>query len=132
MALRGLWQLKRLLVSFCDFSGSSKGARDFALKGQLEEFIKNNPQIRVHTAITRGQHPFVRGSYANTSEHTIGVKNQDSNGVLEAALSLRNATGRKTTLALGTRQVTRRPSIQGTWTPFTKVGDTPVQIKVEQ
>jgi hypothetical protein len=69
---------------------------------------------------------------ANMSEHTIGVKNQDSNGVLEAALSLRNATGRKTTLALGTRQVTRRPSIQGTWTPFTKVGDTPVQIKVEQ
>ncbi|GAQ84270.1 hypothetical protein KFL_001820240 [Klebsormidium nitens] len=132
MALRGVWQLKRLVISFCDFSGSSKGARDFALKGQLEEFIKANPQIRILTHINRGQHPYLKGTYANLSEHSVGVKNQDSKAILEAALTLRNATGRKTTLPLRNRQVTRTPSIQGTWTPFSKIRATTVRENIEQ
>ena len=29
MALRGVWQLKKLVVAYCDFSGSSRGTRFF-------------------------------------------------------------------------------------------------------
>jgi hypothetical protein len=35
MAVRGVWQLKKLVVCFCDHSGSSAGARSFSLSLSL-------------------------------------------------------------------------------------------------
>ncbi|KAL5563792.1 hypothetical protein UlMin_033539 [Ulmus minor] len=38
MALRGVWQLEKLIVNYCDWGGS-----------------KNNPQLEVVTEVIRGQ-----------------------------------------------------------------------------
>eukprot|EP00245_Coleochaete_scutata_P008965 TRINITY_DN2851_c0_g2_i1.p1 TRINITY_DN2851_c0_g2~~TRINITY_DN2851_c0_g2_i1.p1 ORF type:complete len:123 (+),score=24.26 TRINITY_DN2851_c0_g2_i1:123-491(+) len=115
MSFLGVHQLKRLVVSFCDHSGSSKGARDF-VKTFLPELRTANPQLEVEESLRRGLHPFLRGFYANGKTRTVDVKNKDAEEVLHYATALRNAAGHKV-IKLKSRHTTTQPSIQGMWTP---------------
>jgi large subunit ribosomal protein L43 len=65
MAVRGVWQLQKLIVCFCDHSGSSAGARDFVHR-LLPQFQKLNPQFELSTHLVRGHHPHLRGLYCTT------------------------------------------------------------------
>jgi len=47
MCSRGVFQLKKLSVYFCDFGGSSSGVRDFISSPSITQFLKANPQIEV-------------------------------------------------------------------------------------
>ncbi|KAJ8562583.1 hypothetical protein K7X08_031035 [Anisodus acutangulus] len=113
MALRGVWQLKKLVVSYCNWGGSSRGIRAF-MESELPAFKQKNPQLEVVTELNRGQHPFLKGLYKNKNERVVCVKNLSQDEVLEAATKLRNSLGRKV-VKLKTRHVTKQPSVQGTW-----------------
>ncbi|XP_060185429.1 large ribosomal subunit protein mL43-like isoform X1 [Lycium barbarum] len=113
MALRGVWQLKKLVVSYCNWGGSSRGIRAF-MESELPAFKEKNPQLEVVTELNRGQHPFLKGLYKNKNERVVCVKNLNQDEVLEAATKLRNSLGRKV-VKLKTRHVTKQPSVQGTW-----------------
>ncbi|WVZ25598.1 hypothetical protein V8G54_004142, partial [Vigna mungo] len=72
MALRGVWQLHKLIVSYCNWGGSSRGIRTLQLKSvagwafmesQLPIFKEKNPQLEVVTELIRGQHPHLKGFY---------------------------------------------------------------------
>eukprot|EP00475_Leptophrys_vorax_P042830 TRINITY_DN80710_c0_g1_i1.p1 TRINITY_DN80710_c0_g1~~TRINITY_DN80710_c0_g1_i1.p1 ORF type:complete len:131 (-),score=6.25 TRINITY_DN80710_c0_g1_i1:54-446(-) len=115
MAVRGVWQLQRLIVRHCDFGGSSRGAREF-VEALLPQLISENPQLTVDTVVKRGHHPLLQAQYANGRERVVGVKNEDAETIMVQALRLRNSTGRKV-VKLGKRQETNRPSIQGPWNP---------------
>lgn len=117
MATRGVWQLKRLVLKFCDISGSSRGAREF-METQLPAFQSANAQLEVEAVLNRGRHPNLHGFYRNGRDRVVDVKNQTAENILEAAARLRNSTGRKV-VKLRHRHVTQQPSIQGTWTPHT-------------
>ncbi|KAL6645608.1 hypothetical protein ACP70R_017216 [Stipagrostis hirtigluma subsp. patula] len=62
MALRGVWQLQKLVVNYCDWGGSSRGIRAF-MEAHLPAFKENNPQLEVVTELVRGQHPNLKGIY---------------------------------------------------------------------
>ncbi|KAM3329478.1 hypothetical protein ACQJBY_026502 [Aegilops geniculata] len=62
MALRGVWQLQKLVVNFCDWGGSSKGIRAF-MESHLPALKEKNPQLEVVTQLVRGQHPNLKGIY---------------------------------------------------------------------
>ncbi|KAF2597918.1 hypothetical protein F2Q68_00008953 [Brassica cretica] len=63
MALRGAWQLQKLVVSYCNWGGSSRGIRAF-MESELPALIEKNPQLEVATELSRGQHPYLKGIYS--------------------------------------------------------------------
>ncbi|KAK3148045.1 hypothetical protein QOZ80_3BG0289910 [Eleusine coracana subsp. coracana] len=119
MALRGVWQLQKLVVNYCDWGGSSRGIRTF-MEQHLPAFRENNPHLEVVTELVRGQHPNLKGIYKNHNERVVCVRNLPPEDILLQATRLRNSLGRKV-VKLRTRHVTKRPSVQGTWTTETKM-----------
>ncbi|KAL2249315.1 54S ribosomal protein L51, mitochondrial [Sesamum indicum] len=113
MSLRGVWQLQKLIVSFCNWGGSSRGIRAF-MESHLPAFREKNPQLEVVTELNRGYHPFLKGFYKNKNERVVCVKNMSPEDILQSATRLRNSQGRKV-VKLKTRHVTKHPSVQGTW-----------------
>eukprot|EP00246_Nothoceros_aenigmaticus_P015864 TRINITY_DN6864_c0_g1_i1.p1 TRINITY_DN6864_c0_g1~~TRINITY_DN6864_c0_g1_i1.p1 ORF type:complete len:131 (+),score=2.74 TRINITY_DN6864_c0_g1_i1:34-393(+) len=115
MALRGVWQLKKFVVKFCDFSGSSRGTRDF-IQTILPGFVSENPQLEATTELRRGRHPHIQATFANKNKRVVDLRNLNSEEVWVQASRLRNSTGRKV-VKLKTRHVTLKSGIQGTWSP---------------
>nr|GMC57279.1 54S ribosomal protein L51, mitochondrial-like [Ipomoea batatas] len=119
MALRGVWQLQKLVVSYCDWGGSSMGLRVF-MESHLPALKEVNPHLEVVTELNRGQHPFLKGLYKNKNERVVSVKNLAPDGILSQATRLRNSLGRKV-VKLRTIHVTKHPSVQGTWSTELKM-----------
>ncbi|KAI3425285.1 hypothetical protein D9Q98_009052 [Chlorella vulgaris] len=115
MARRGVWQLQKLLVHYCDFGGSSRGTRDF-VEHMLPHFRRDNPQLAIETVVQRGKHPGLLAEYLNTTTRHVDVKNEPAEEVLRQAVYLRSSLGRKASLQVKHRTRSLTPSIQGPWT----------------
>ena len=136
MATRGVFQLQKLTLFYCEHGGSSQAVRDFLASGRLIEWARERPHLNIKVKVRNGKHPFVKGEYLtspNDNIHQICIKsNQAKSPDIEAALDqLYNRSGRKATKF--TKPVyTDTPSIQGVWTPALNLHLTPqfpMQIK---
>jgi len=118
------WQLAKLRLYYCPFSGSSRGARDF-VENFLPVFQAQNPQLDVDTQLRRGQHPYWHAQYKNTLIRDVGVRNEDKEGILKHAHILRSCHGRPTSEKVRWRHIQNpeQRSVQGGWRPglFEKV-----------
>ena len=94
MSLRGVRQLKELVIRYSDYDGSSKGVREW-MRTNLVQFAKNNPDLAVTTELKRCVHPFVRGNYENGNTKTICIKNLQPENIEGYVNDLRNQIGRK-------------------------------------
>ena len=94
MSLRGVRQLKNILIRYSDYDGSSVGVREW-IRNDLIAFASSNPEIQIRTHLKRNKHPFLRGTYLNGNSKTIGVKNLDPDVIKSYVLDLRNQVGRK-------------------------------------
>ena len=63
----GVWQLQRVTLRFCNFGGSSAGAREFIAKGHLADFARRNPQVLLSAKALANRHPVFFGEYSEDS-----------------------------------------------------------------
>lgn len=147
-----MWQLRKLVLNYCEFSGSSRGVRcegvgvvfcrggshgamvggasvviikqsliaphRRAFVGEMwPEFVAKNPELDATAKLLPGRHPNLTAHFLNGTVRTVGLRNATPQEVLRQAGYLRSSTGRKTSLQVKQRQVSRNPSIQGRWTP---------------
>lgn len=94
MSLRGVRQLKELVIRYSDLDGSSRGVRSW-MQQNLVKFAAANPNMIISTDKKRSKHPCITGRYANGNTKVIGIKNLDEEGVERQILHLRNQIGRR-------------------------------------
>ncbi|KAK9793186.1 hypothetical protein WJX73_009362 [Symbiochloris irregularis] len=128
MSRRGAWQLERLVFSWCKFSGSSKGAREFQ-EAYFTKFQQDNPHLPIERLTEPGCHPRLKGYFRCGRVRQVGLRNSSPDEILRQANMLRNSVGRITSHQIKQRQVfpkVRGPdgellhtpqSVQGAWRP---------------
>lgn len=121
MSIRGVTQLRALRLVYCDHTGTSKGAVDFIASGRFDAF---RARVGAATAdvvaeIRRGGDPHVTATYANGQTKTVGLKNASAYDAEKQCEWLRSEKGKPGSAPMKKRHFTKRPSVQGQWTPFT-------------
>ena len=89
MCSRGIYQLERFRLHFCDFGKSSNGVRELLKSQELTQFLDKNPQIKLDLIVQRGKHPCVYGQYINGYEKSISLRNNDLNENMRVLVKLR-------------------------------------------
>mmetsp|Transcript_21823 Transcript_21823/g.34209 ORF Transcript_21823/g.34209 Transcript_21823/m.34209 type:complete len:125 (+) Transcript_21823:32-406(+) len=117
-ARTGFFTLRRLVIQYCDWGGSSRGARDF-LQTALPTLQQQFPHVNVEVVVKRNKHPTLIGNYHNGRYKTIGVKNVDADEIHDYAMYLIQQWGNKNVNHTGRRVKTNTQSISGVWTPYT-------------
>lgn len=123
MATRGVTQLQKLTLKYCEHGGSSRALREYLANGQLAAWAAEHGDTAIHVQVRNGHHPVVHAEYLTGGGstgvlHQISVKNYKRwQDVEEVCQLLANRSGRKIT-KITTPVLTDTPSIQGVWTPF--------------
>ncbi|CAM9638237.1 unnamed protein product, partial [Sphacelaria rigidula] len=91
MATRGVFQLSKLRIHYCDIGGSSRGARDF-IKQHVVKFANETPAAEIQTVMKRGRHPFLFGEYLDGTHKMITVKNLTPKEIEDYAMMLKNSS----------------------------------------
>ena len=112
MCSRGVWQLRSLMLQFCNHGGSSRGVRQFA-EQMLVPFATANPQIQIAVSNKSGRHPLVTGFYVNDPAKTLSLKGLSAKQVLQRIQTLRDS--RPVEVRKWHKQFRSSPSIQGEW-----------------
>mmetsp|Transcript_32005 Transcript_32005/g.69771 ORF Transcript_32005/g.69771 Transcript_32005/m.69771 type:complete len:132 (-) Transcript_32005:29-424(-) len=113
MSIRGVRQLKSLLVRYSDYDGSSRGVRDW-IRQDLIKLAQQNPELSIKAEVKRCAHPYLRGYYVNGNDKTISVRNCNPEDITDYFFDLRNQVGKKV-LPRKNTVTSKNPSIQGIW-----------------
>jgi large subunit ribosomal protein L43 len=123
MSIRGVAQLRARRLVYCDVTGTSRGIKEFVLSGGWDEFkaraLVHGDSTEATTEIRRGGDPHVRATYANGHEKAVGLKNLSANAVETHVRWLASEKGKPGSKPMKHRHFTKKPSVQGRWTPFT-------------
>ena len=121
MATRGIYQLTKLSLYYCEVGGSSRSLREYIGNGQLVSWAARHPHLTIEVKRNNGHHPVIHADYLTNSKqilHQVSVKNYESwEHVEEVVQMLSNRSGRKIT-KITKPVLTDTPSVQGVWTPF--------------
>ena len=109
----GLFQLNKLIVMYCQYSGSSRGVRKFLREG-ITGFANTNPHIGIEARCVIKQNPKAIAYYANKARKIVDLKNCSPHDVGKVCQDLRNTSGRRMTQIKNIRE-THNPSVQGEW-----------------
>ena len=129
MATRGVFQLQKLRLYYCEHGGSSRAIRDYLASGALVDWAREHPHVEIVVQLRNGKHPYIRGEYkTQAATHQICVKNSTPKYIAEVLEKMHNRSGRKIK-KLVKPVYTATPSIQGVWTPMLDLRNTPFSIK---
>ena len=129
MATRGVYQLQKLTIYYCEVGGSSRTLRSYIGSGPLIEWANQNPQVKIEVVKRNNKHPHIRADYLTSPKdrnlHQISVKNFETHEDITHVMDqLKNRSGRKIK-RITNPVITQTPSIQGVWTPFLNLSDEP-------
>ena len=131
MATRGINQLKKLSIRYCEHGGSSDAVRTYLQQSpHLINFANENPHISIVVKPRNGRHPYIQGEYVTGQSKQICVKNTAEKRIKEVISALRNTSGRKIVRLGGLAVRGDCPSIQGVWTPMLNLGEKPFEINI--
>ena len=117
MSIRGVWQLVKLNVNYCDHSGSSRCIRPFIQNG-LTEYAREYPHAEVTSTIRRGRHPHMVGHFLNGNTKTVDLRNIEIEQVKFHLHYMFSEKGKKGGGPVKNgRKFTVNKSVQGGWRP---------------
>eukprot|EP00522_Entomoneis_paludosa_P007762 CAMPEP_0172443140 /NCGR_PEP_ID=MMETSP1065-20121228/3445_1 /TAXON_ID=265537 /ORGANISM="Amphiprora paludosa, Strain CCMP125" /LENGTH=142 /DNA_ID=CAMNT_0013193261 /DNA_START=94 /DNA_END=522 /DNA_ORIENTATION=- len=134
MATRGIVQLKKLILNYSEFGGSSRAMRAFLSEGHIIQWAEKHPETQIEVNVRNGRHPYVQGHYeTRVTQHQVCVKNLEGpSDIREVCDMLANRSGRKITKIVAP-VLTDTPSIQGIWTPFLNLQhETPFEVSIRE
>ena len=129
MATRGVFQLQKLKLYYCEHGGSSRAVRDYLASGRIVDWARDHPHVDIQVRLRNGKHPFVEAEYkTQAAAHQICVKNSTPKDIAQTLDKLHNRSGRKIK-KLSKPIYTATPSIQGVWTPMLDLRNKTFPIK---
>mmetsp|Transcript_17153 Transcript_17153/g.29536 ORF Transcript_17153/g.29536 Transcript_17153/m.29536 type:complete len:135 (-) Transcript_17153:233-637(-) len=133
MATRGINQLQKLRIRYCEVGGSSAAVRDYLRNSpHLLEFAQNNPHINIIVKPRNGHHPYVQGEYVTGQSKQICVRSATEKRIVDVMDMLRNTSGRKIVRLGGLAVRGDCPSVQGVWTPMLNLGESKFDITIKE
>ena len=130
MATRGVKQLRKIELFFCEIGGSSNRARQYIKSGKIVEFANNNPSVEVSAKLRNGNHPFIKADYVSGFSKQVCIKNEDLERIEKVVTMLNDSSGRKI-IKIGSPIKTDTPSVQGVWTPMLDIARKPFTIEMK-
>ncbi|EFA80315.1 hypothetical protein PPL_07146 [Heterostelium album PN500] len=116
MSRNGVWQLKKMCITYCEHSGSSKYIRNI-LPTDFIKFKEANPQIEFEEKVVSGCHPSVTATYLSGKEKFLPLRGREEEKIIKHLQNLRDTSGFKPT-KFGDRYIKKTDTIQGLWHPF--------------
>jgi len=129
MATRGVKQLLKLRLVYCEHGGSSRSIRDYLSSRKVIDFASVNPSVQVIAQLRNGKHPYVKAEYLTGSDKQVCIKNETMERVERVVQMLNDTSGRKITKINGPVR-THKPTIQGVWTPMLDIANTKFDIEM--
>eukprot|EP00325_Prymnesiales_sp_UTEX-LB-985_P022003 CAMPEP_0174720606 /NCGR_PEP_ID=MMETSP1094-20130205/34029_1 /TAXON_ID=156173 /ORGANISM="Chrysochromulina brevifilum, Strain UTEX LB 985" /LENGTH=126 /DNA_ID=CAMNT_0015921119 /DNA_START=21 /DNA_END=401 /DNA_ORIENTATION=+ len=109
---RGVWQLRSVMIRYCEAGGSSQGVRQY-LEKYLVPFAEANSQIEIAVCQQANRHPIIRGWYMRDPSKTLSLRNLSAEQVVERIFYLRDM--RPVGLRKFAKPFRTSPSVQGEW-----------------
>eukprot|EP00544_Gedaniella_sp_CCMP2646_P002883 CAMPEP_0202508260 /NCGR_PEP_ID=MMETSP1361-20130828/52155_1 /ASSEMBLY_ACC=CAM_ASM_000849 /TAXON_ID=210615 /ORGANISM="Staurosira complex sp., Strain CCMP2646" /LENGTH=132 /DNA_ID=CAMNT_0049142429 /DNA_START=62 /DNA_END=460 /DNA_ORIENTATION=- len=129
MATRGVMQLTKLQLVYCEYGGSSAAMRDYIASGKIIDWARQHESVDVVVQVQNGKHPLIRGEYKTGFPKQVSVRNESIHRIETVMDMLHNSSGRKMT-QLKKPVITATPSIQGVWTPMLNLQDKQFQVTI--
>ena len=117
MCSRGIFQLRKIKLKFCEFGGSSKGIREVLQGSKLDEFLEKNPHLELEAYISNGDHPYIRTEYINGWSRDLSLRNLNPEEILKVFERVRSQGGHKAFKHSGKKVISYKTSVQGPWRP---------------
>jgi large subunit ribosomal protein L43 len=134
MATRGIPQLQKLYIRYCEHGGSSNAVREYLTRppktSHLIDFANQNPHVKIIVKPRNGHHPYIQGEYITGQSKQICVKNTTQKRIREVMNMLRDTSGRKIVRLGGNAVRGDVLSVQGVWTPMLDIKDEKFEMKV--
>lgn len=138
MATRGIQQLQKLRIRYCEHGGSSTAIRQYLSQSpsspnnnHLINFAKSHPNIQIIIKPRNGHHPYIQGEYITGNSKQICIKNTSQGRIKDVMSMLVNTSGRKISRLGGKAVRGDCVSVQGVWTPMLELsGETSFDMKI--
>ncbi|VEU19701.1 DEKNAAC100908 [Brettanomyces naardenensis] len=107
---------KKIVITYCNFGGSSQGMRDF-LRLKMKNFATENPEVEFQVLSKPGFHPVIRGFYTNSQTKQICCRKWNADVIENKLKLLINSSGRQL-VKPKQKVVSMNKSVRGIWSPF--------------
>jgi large subunit ribosomal protein L43 len=115
-------QIKRIVLNYCETSGSSRHLIQYFKQGQLNQFAQSHPHVQFIVTPRPASHPLIKGTYMNGKQKVLCVKNMNAKEINERLTFLVESADAITRPAPRGGVQSATPAVRGIWSPFQPKG----------